>query len=881
MKKIKIKILIFTITIAVGIFQHAYADEPDHVVVGQVKSNEAKPWAGLGFTKVKIIDNITYGLTRHRDAVGNFDKFTMDRSTDGGTTWQNQAQTLFTNEQITAQGLLQDEDYTYNKFESIKWFQCPSTGKWSIYAKRINATENGAKDYINGKQLFGATVVATDGEVDSPYDAIRVNFPYGSASGDLANITVDGKAYIISTGRDDHTIRFIELTSNCSDIVGNDVPGAQPAKTLQWYNDDGSAEAREAPSIFQHNGYFYMMTSGATGWRPNQQKYAFATEFLGDWSEMISIGDRTAYHSQVFYVKGITAQNGSNTKARIFSGTRNAQVWNGTDTREVFTPIYFNTPESLTTNYYDYLDIYYSTGETVGGNYDHGTRLEVNSADLEGYTDDISSIIDGDETTAWFKGNEDGRDVILYDLGQSQLIKALKIKQYDNFNANKPGEVELKVFRIRVEVGDGTNYINVFEDIVPSISWLHPLDLVDTQGQFVKITRLETHNGGSNAVQKHFGFYETEFWGNNAEVVAQIDEDFETDTIGQKPADWTVYTPNGIQATVRYDGSNGNVIKLTDNNNAETAYVKKEITPQSGSQINLTFNVQFDFLGGGEKLRLRQGTKTALEITNSNLVNGLAIAVSNTEHIKIANITANTWYSLSIKLSTDSNTFDVYLNEKMIWGGAAFQNNVTSIDTVFLGTGWSQSGYTAYFDDIKLSGPISDVEATSPTPVLFNDNFESGTGSWLLTKGTWTIGLDGNNNVLTKTETTGSGYISNGDITWADYTVTADVKRIGQSAGILGRYQASNKYYQFAIRDNNTYLFNVNNSGSWSQLASGSFNNNSTEYYSLKMQFSGENITIMINDQQIVTVTDNKISQGKIGLRSQNGSTSYDNITVE
>jgi hypothetical protein len=32
---------------------------------------------------------------------------------------------------------------------------------------------------------------------------------------------------------------------------------------------------------------------------------------------------------------------------------------------------------------------------------------------------------------------------------------------------------------------------------------------------------------------------------------------------------------------------------------------------------------------------------------------------------------------------------------------------------------------------------------------------------------------------------------------------------------------------------------------------------------------------------KVATVTDTKISNGKVGLRSQNGSSSYDNIVVE
>lgn len=863
----------------------SYANNIERIVLGQVKNTSQKPWAGKGFTKVKTINGVTYGFTRHKDAVGNFDKFTIDRSYDGGYNWENQPNTVVTNADLIAAGAAQGENYTYNQFESMKWFQCPGTGKWSIYAKRLNANSSGQKDYVNGKQLFGATVVDPQGSVDSPYSAVRLGFPYGSASGDLGNITVDGKAYIISTGRDDHTIRFLELTDDCSDIVDANVTGAQPAKTLQWYDESGSAEPREAPAIFQHQGYFYMVTSGATGWRPNQQKYASASEFLGDWSDMKPIGDRTAYHSQVFWVKGITASDGSGTQTKLFNGTRNAPVWNGTDSRDVVTPMYFNTPESLATNHYDYIDINHTTGEVTGGRYDHGTKLGIADVSLVGYSTNVSNLIDGDLNSSWYKGNVSGQDVIVLDLGQSQLIKALKVKQYDNFNSNRPGEVEQKVFKVKIEVGDGSQYETVFEDIVPSISWLHPLNLIDKTGRYIKITRLETHNGGSSAVHKHFGFYEMEVWGGDAESQNQVAEGFENDTEGSSPTGLVVYTPDNISATVSYDLEQGKVLRLADFNANETAYAKKVFTPQSGSNLTLEYDFMVEAVGGGEKVRLREGNTTAFELVNSALVSGLAIAQSNQNHIKIADITPNTWYSIKTIASTDSSTFDVYLDGSLIWGGARFQNNVQQIDTFFVGSGWTQTGFTGYFDNLNFHGPISDKNTNpdpDPTPkILLEDDFESALENWSLTKGTWQTEASGANKVLTKVETNGTGFASTGNQTWTDYKVSAEVKRLGQSAGILGRYSASNRYYQFSLRSDGTFLLNKNVNGNWSKLASGNFSSDSSTYYKLGIMFEGVTIKAFIDDVEVASVKDNDLTQGSVGFRSQNGSASFDNLLVE
>ena len=54
--------------------------------------------------------------------------------------------------------------------------------------------------------------------------------------------------------------------------------------------------------MFKRNGVYFLLTSGATGWGPNQQRYATATSVTGTWSALANIGDNTAYGSQTAYV---------------------------------------------------------------------------------------------------------------------------------------------------------------------------------------------------------------------------------------------------------------------------------------------------------------------------------------------------------------------------------------------------------------------------------------------------------------------------------------------------------------------------------------------------------------------------------------------------
>ncbi|GJM69190.1 hypothetical protein HMSSN036_14060 [Paenibacillus macerans] len=43
---------------------------------------------------------------------------------------------------------------------------------------------------------------------------------------------------------------------------------------------------REAPAVFKYNGKYYLLTSGATGWSPNENMFSVADDIFGPWSPL-------------------------------------------------------------------------------------------------------------------------------------------------------------------------------------------------------------------------------------------------------------------------------------------------------------------------------------------------------------------------------------------------------------------------------------------------------------------------------------------------------------------------------------------------------------------------------------------------------------------
>lgn len=70
-------------------------------------------------------------------------------------------------------------------------------------------------------------------------------------------------------------------------------------------------EYREAPALFKRDGVYVLITSGCSGWAPNQQRYATAITVAGPWSSLRDIGDATAYNSQTAYVLPVRGAAGT------------------------------------------------------------------------------------------------------------------------------------------------------------------------------------------------------------------------------------------------------------------------------------------------------------------------------------------------------------------------------------------------------------------------------------------------------------------------------------------------------------------------------------------------------------------------------------------
>ncbi|MER5729883.1 RICIN domain-containing protein [Streptomyces sp. NPDC002138] len=241
--------------------------------------------------------------------------------------------------------------------------------------------EGSASDYSEAR-----AAVAVSSTVDGDY-AWRGSFrPLGHMSRDLTTfVDTDGTGYMISAANQNADLHVYRLSASYTGI------DAQVQKL--W-----AGQSREAPALFKRDGVYFLVTSGATGWSPNQQKYGTADSITGTWSSLRDLGDSRTYGSQTAYVLPVEGTSGHT--GYLYMGDRWGNSTGGTvnDSQYIWLPLAFPTRTTLSMDYFPQISIATEAG-TVSGIGDWTTLTAAHSgkcADAAGW-----SVADGAALIQW------------------------------------------------------------------------------------------------------------------------------------------------------------------------------------------------------------------------------------------------------------------------------------------------------------------------------------------------------------------------------------------------------------------------------------------------------------------------------------------------
>ncbi|WP_203843096.1 RICIN domain-containing protein [Winogradskya humida] len=276
-----------------------------------------------------------YWFGENRNADDTFRAVSVYRSTDLRT-WE------FRHDVLTRTSATELQNA---KIERPKVIYNASTGTFVMWMHKENGT-----DYAEAR-----AAVATSSTVDGDY-SYRGSFrPLGSYMSRDITLYDDGAgaAYMISAADENRDLHIYRLTAdylNVQTLVGN------------FWNDN----SREAPALFKRGSTYFLLTSGTSGWNPNQARYATASSIAGPWTAMTNVGDGTTFGSQPAYVQPVQGTAGT---SYLYLGDRWAGAWSGpvNDSQYVWLPITFPTATTMSLTWYPTITIDTATG-TITGN---------------------------------------------------------------------------------------------------------------------------------------------------------------------------------------------------------------------------------------------------------------------------------------------------------------------------------------------------------------------------------------------------------------------------------------------------------------------------------------------------------------------------------
>jgi hypothetical protein len=241
-----------------------------------------------------------------------------------------------------------------------------STKKYVMWMHWENGSDYGASraavassDTVDGNYTYlgSARPLVSSGVVD--------HGTAGYQSRDCtAFVDTDGKGYFLSASNENYDLNLYLLKS---DYLGIDSLAAVLFK----------GGHREAPALWKRNNVYFLLTSAATGWNPNQAQYATSASLTSGWSGWTNVGDGTTFYSQSTFVLPVQGSSGT---AYLYLGDRWAGAWSGpvNDSTYVWLPISFSSNTAMSMSWSNTITID-ALGGSITGATNHFNYLNKSS----------------------------------------------------------------------------------------------------------------------------------------------------------------------------------------------------------------------------------------------------------------------------------------------------------------------------------------------------------------------------------------------------------------------------------------------------------------------------------------------------------------------
>ena len=144
----------------------------------------------------------------------------------------------------------------------------PATGKYVMWLHLDSP------DYTKA-----AAGVAVSDCVTGPYEYLGSFRPNGCDSRDMTVFQDDddGREYLVHSSDWNSVTMIADLSDDYLSLTGH---------YTRHFDHQVKNTGRESPALFKHEGRYFLITSGTTGWNPNPAEYAVADQIHGPWRVM-------------------------------------------------------------------------------------------------------------------------------------------------------------------------------------------------------------------------------------------------------------------------------------------------------------------------------------------------------------------------------------------------------------------------------------------------------------------------------------------------------------------------------------------------------------------------------------------------------------------
>ncbi|WP_226000379.1 family 16 glycoside hydrolase [Paenibacillus sp. BJ-4] len=168
-----------------------------------------------------------------------------------------------------------------------------------------------------------------------------------------------------------------------------------------------------------------------------------------------------------------------------------------------------------------------------------------------------------------------------------------------------------------------------------------------------------------------------------------------------------------------------------------------------------------------------------------------------------------------------------------------------------------------------------------------SDNFEQGEAQgWTVGSGNWSVVKDGNGFTYQQSSRSESHSVK-GNASWTNYSVQADVYvddfNGSNRVYIAGRYTDADNFYAASLYNKKGGALEIRKkvNGSMKTLATNkNYKLDTHTWYRVKLELSGSEIKMYVNDKPELSATDSSLTAGAIGLVTSKTTAQFDNVIV-